>query len=323
MKKATIVLLLLLVFLFMLTGCSSGSSINTASSPSNSAGESKNDAIGSSADSNSSYGSTAQTDTRKVEKSAKVTVETLNYDDTNAILETLTIQYGGYVESSVVDGQSINNLKRSRTADYVLRIPQEKLDAFLSGAFTSGTVTQKTVTGVDVSQQYYDNEARLAALKIQQNSLMDMLKKATSTEDMIKINQSLSNVLIQIEQLTSTQRKIDSLVSMSTVRVTVKEVTDSTKTDTSQGFGAQLWNTFLCSLNAFAGFCKILVLTIIAILPFAVFFGIIAVIIIIILKRRNIKKRKNSAALSQMYYSQQIPQQNIGQNDAENSPKQD
>lgn len=118
-----------------------------------------------------------------------------------------------------------------------------------------------------------------------------MLKKSGNLADLILINNSLTDVNTQIEQLTSELQKMDSLVNLSTVSVTIREVVQITeKSDSS--FGGQIASVFTDSLNALLIVLQVIIKIIVAILPFAIVFGGIAIIIILLVKFLIRRKRK-------------------------------
>ncbi|MDF2535647.1 MAG: hypothetical protein K0R18_1806 [Bacillales bacterium] len=230
------------------------------------------------------------TNNRKIIKNAKLDVETKKYADSLKQLESLVNQFNGYIENSNVNGGDSNSNKQSRSASYTVRIPADQLESFLSSMGTIGKITQKSTTGQDVTQQYFDKESRLTALKIEQASLEDFLKKSTTVKDTLEIYKELTNVNTEIEQLTGEVQKLDQLVSLSKVDITVNEVPEA-KVYNDGSFMSELKNVFVDSCRALLSLCGGIIKAVIATAPFALVFGVVAFIGYFIFKK--IKTRIN------------------------------
>jgi hypothetical protein len=299
-KLKNIACLLLISFVILFSGCSAGksSSMGTTNGASYSANTQDTAGITDSTNKSTATKSTTaaseQQISRKIVKTATLSVETLTYDKTISKLDSLVDQYSGYVENSTTQGQGLKNTAQTRTAQYTIRIPSDKLDDFLNSVGSIGNITSKTIKGEDITQTYFDKESRLTALKIQQTTLQDMLKKSGNLDDLIKINNSLTDVNTQIEQLTGELQKLSSLVDLSTVNVTINEVAQITKiTDKSDNsFGGQVLSVLTGSLNALLIVFKVIIEIIVAILPFVIVFGAIALVIIFLVKFFKRRKTK-------------------------------
>ncbi|MDF2556237.1 MAG: hypothetical protein K0R71_65 [Bacillales bacterium] len=217
------------------------------------------------------------TDNRKIIKNAKLDVETKKYTESIKHLESLVNQFNGYIENSNVNGGGLDSKEQTRTANYTVRIPTEQLDSFLGSIGTIGKITQKSITGQDVTQQYFDKESRLNALKIQRASLEDFLKKAANVKDSLEIYKELTNVNTEIEQLTGEMQKLDQLVSLSKVDIIVNEV-PAAKVYNDDSFMSEIKNIFVESSDAMLTFCGAIIKALVATAPFAIVFGVIGYI---------------------------------------------
>ncbi|WP_283609988.1 DUF4349 domain-containing protein [Faecalispora anaeroviscerum] len=158
-------------------------------------------------------------------------METLEFDKSIQTLQTLTEQLGGYIQESGVDGDGALQKNDSRTAHYVLRIPQEKLKAWKEQSGTIGSVLNVSSSSENITESYYDTEAHLSALRTQQTRLLELMKKADKMADIVELEKALADVTYQIEQLTGTLRQYDSLVNYSTITVDLYEVSKATIID--------------------------------------------------------------------------------------------
>ncbi len=103
-------------------------------------------------------------------------------------------------------------------------MPAEKYDQFLSSTGELGYVTSKNESSEDVGERYYDTEARLKTQRTKQERLLALLEKAETMEDIITLENALSDVEYQIEQYSSELNRYDALVGFSTFNIYLNEV---------------------------------------------------------------------------------------------------
>ena len=102
----------------------------------------------------------------------------------------------------------------------------------------------------DVSEAYYDSEARLATQRTKLERLQTLLAQAATMEDIIALESALSETELQIEFLTGSLRRYDSLVGYSTVNIHLREVYRlSTDEDVPMTFGQRLGSAFSTGLQ--------------------------------------------------------------------------
>ncbi|WP_165350705.1 DUF4349 domain-containing protein [Ectobacillus funiculus] len=173
---------------------------------------------------------------RKLIKNVEVRMETTEFDASIGKVEASVGKFGGYVEGSSVSGVSVQeNSSSTRSASYTIRIPANKLDDYLKEAGTIGNITSKQIMTEDVTSQYFDTEARLKSLKMQEERLLELLKQTGSLKDVIEIEKELAAVRYEIEGLTTTLKRYDSLVDYSTIRIELTEVQSLTQNASTLG----------------------------------------------------------------------------------------
>jgi hypothetical protein len=161
---------------------------------------------------------------RKIIKSASMEVQTLEYDLAVQRLNDKIIGVGGYIESSNVRGKDIEDDYETRSAHFTLRIPQKQFEQFMTDMSTVGTIIQSNTYGEDVTSQVFDHEAHKLTLEVQEERLLEILKKAEKIEDIITLERELSNIRYQIEGLSGTLKRLENLVSYSTLSISLYEV---------------------------------------------------------------------------------------------------
>ena len=227
------------------------------------------------------------TQNEKIIKTVELSVETKEYE---AYLKSLTASVsaaGGYVETSTTDlGSSAYS---NRYATYTVRIPSANLDAFINAANEKGTVVSKTENQQNVTLEYVDLESRIEAYKTEKATLTGLLEKAASLENVLAIQERLSEVNYQIETYTSQLKVLENRVSYSTVTMRINEV--ERVTESKPTVWTRIKNRFLNNLDILADGFIDLVVTVVGGLPVIVPLGI-GIFLAIIIIRKIIRKRR-------------------------------
>ena len=164
--------------------------------------------------------------------SASVTVETTTFDETVAGVTELVGRYDGWIESSSISGsnyyQKAKGTASTRDASFTLRIPSRRFNELMESLSALGNIPYSHIYTENVTSQYVDTQARLKAYQTQEARLLEMMELAESVEDVIIIEDRLTELRYRIESLQSTLNNWDRRVSYSTVSLTVKEVREYT-----------------------------------------------------------------------------------------------
>lgn len=179
---------------------------------------------------------------RKIIKQAEILQKVTELNPAMKKIQQLVDQSGGFIQTS-----SIEQLNDSlRQADYVIRIPQENYLSIVDQFMQVGKNELISQKGEDVTQTYYDNEARIKNLNSQEDAVRKLLDQAQQMEDILKIQQELFRIRGEIEQLQGQNRYLDNMSSLSTVHLTIQEAKplelakDSPWAQAAQGFLASL-----------------------------------------------------------------------------------
>jgi len=82
-----------------------------------------------------------------------------------------------------------------------------------------GTVENQNINSQDVTQQYIDLQAQLTSAQMEEQSLQAILAKATTVSDEIAIQEQLTQVIAQVENLQGQINYMQNQVAMSTITV--------------------------------------------------------------------------------------------------------
>ena len=141
-------------------------------------------------------------------------------DNTDLAITQVTqmaADYGGYVISSQTWFDSGNKFATLR-----LGIPSTDFENALSFLRNMGIqVLEETASGQDVSSEYADLATRLKNLEATADRVRGFLEQATTVEESLKINATLSDLEGQIEQLKGQMNYYEGRSAFSTVTVTL------------------------------------------------------------------------------------------------------
>lgn len=231
---------------------------------------------------------------QKIIEQLSYQVETLKFDDSVKKIQSLCSEMGGYVQDSNVTGSGLVQ-ENLRNANYVLRIPQEKLGQFKNSAGSIGNIVSFSTSSENVSEKYYDTEARLKSLRTQQERLLALLKKSGSLADVVTLEKALADVNYQIEELTGTLRKYDSLIDYSTVNIQLNEVVKPTELEkTPVSVGDKIQKQFKDSLRALGGFGEGLLVFFIGGSPILVPLLLVALFVFFRIRRKRKHTKKEN-----------------------------
>ena len=247
---------------------------------------------------------------RKIIKNGDLSIQTREFDEFLTNLNRSILAVGGYVEASSINGNSYNK-NRMRSADVTARVPAEQLDAFCDQVSELGNVTYKNLYTRDVTLTYVDLESHVKALRTEQQTLMDLLAKAEKVEDIILIQNRLSDVLYEIESYESTLRTFDDQIAYSSVHLSIQEVQRETtveKETAGQEIARRFKENWEDVKDGFARFGIDFVSDLPIIIVWVVFLGIVVLVIVRIVKggpKRKARREKRKAMKLQKKYQKE------------------
>ena len=230
----------------------------------------------------------------KIIREITISGETKNFNDASQAIKTNLSEADGYIEKSdITGGENLRNDKKTaKRGTFVLRIPSEKLDAFLEQTKGLLNVTNSVESATDVTLEYYDIESRLNTLKSKKTALENMLEKAETINDILLIQDNLYQVIADIEAYQTKLNAFDNKVDYSTITLTVYEVIEYTEIE-EEGFWNRVGNAFVKTWQNFGEFAQNFAVFLVYCMPVLVIFAIAAIIILIVwLNKRKHNNKK-------------------------------
>jgi hypothetical protein len=175
---------------------------------------------------------------RKIIKNGNVSIKAVDVENKMNDITALAEQNGGYVESSYVDNIVQPRMEAAQDskvametttmiANMTIKVPADKFTSTFQTIIGMGKLVNQSSNSNDVTVQYRDIEARIANLKIQEKNLQEIMTKATTVEDTLKVEVELNRVRTEIDIMTGNLKNWDQLVEYSTIYVNMTEVKEA------------------------------------------------------------------------------------------------
>ncbi|NLJ97769.1 MAG: DUF4349 domain-containing protein [Tissierellia bacterium] len=240
---------------------------------------------------NSSEKDESPLEPEKVITTIDIYFETTQFEKTNEDLNNLIKKHKAYVENSNINYNTHYNNKSFRNGFYVIRIPKDNINSFKSDLNGIGNIVSENTSKEDVTKQYKDTESRLKIIEVKEERVLALLSKAEKIEDIIKLEDQLSKIIYEKEELKASIMDIDDKIDFTTMQINIEEVEKLTNQDSiDTSFGTKFINAISDSIFFFKKSLENLILLLVYIFPFALIIAIIAYFVIRILKK--IKKSK-------------------------------
>ena len=260
---------------------------------------------------------------QKVIFTGTISLETLDFEKSRKEIFDYIDSIGGFVQNSSIHGGGIN-YKGLKSGEFVFRIPKQKYNGVFTDMGKFGTVVSQQSSGEDITERYFDNEARVKSLTIQEERLLDLLKKATKMEDIISLEKELQRVRYDIENLTGTLKKWDGLVEYSTITLELREVEQikAPEPQKKNGLLSRMSYGFKSSADGMLELAQGLLVFLVASIPVVVPIAAFGLIVFFLVKRsirRGNLKRQTNAQNKYNSINSNIPNSNVANSNALNN----
>jgi hypothetical protein len=185
---------------------------------------------------------------------------------------------GGFVLSSQIRGQ--------RRGTLVLRIPAKRFDDAMVSLRGIGVVQAQSITGKDVTAQYIDLKARLQNAIGQRTVLRNLMAEATTIQETITVQNRLSQVELEVEQIQGQLNFIEDQVAEATVRVELHEEDTAQLQQTESVENPSLGSAWDRSIQGFLNVVSAVVIGLGYLLPLAALALIVWLITAAVRRRR-------------------------------------
>lgn len=245
----------------------------------------------------------AQEIDRQLIRTADLEVTVDSYEAARTELTAEAEASGGYLSESdqqTREREFDNRTETWTTGTLTYRIPSESFDDFYETVEGTGNVTDASTGTEDVSDQLVDLEARLDNLETQRDRLRGLYEDANETQDVLSVEERLSEVQEEIERLEAKRESLRDRVAYSTVTVTLSEPTPepetaATKETEPAWYETSVVSAFVSSIDGVVTVARAAVVLGAYLAPYALAFGT-PLALLVVGKRRYLDRRGRSSA---------------------------
>ncbi|MDY0235615.1 MAG: DUF4349 domain-containing protein [Gudongella sp.] len=212
--------------------------------------------------------------------------ETTEFENSLDRMYALIEENKGYISSSNIYFRNYYDTQRMRSGEFAIRIPRDKVNQFKSQIPEIGNLVNESSSKEDVTTYYTDTESRLNVLEIKESRLLSLLEKAEKIEDILAIENQLSQVISEKEELKKTLVNLDDKIDYSTINLSLAEVRKVSTTETTETtFIDRMTNAFNNSLYQFRRSAENFAVFIVYNLPF-----ILVLLLVLLIAYKIIRK---------------------------------
>jgi len=206
--------------------------------------------------------------TRKIIYNADMALVVEDTEKAAQEISDLATNMGGYVAS-------MNGYRRDDQMyfDITIRIPSDKFEAGRNALRDLAVrVEHENVSTNDVTDQYFDIDARLRTLKATEEELTALLKETRErggkVEDVMKVYNRLIEIRSEIESLQGQLNRLDKLVGFSTLDIHLQPYVLASSIESSDWRPAEIIHNSIATLmNALTGLATLIIQLVIVVLP--------------------------------------------------------
>lgn len=224
---------------------------------------------------------------------ASIELQTTDYETSETAITELVKSCGGYFETKSLRNRSSGY----RYADFTVRVPAAEFEHFCEQVGTMLHVTYMSSSAENITEAYYDTDARLKTAQIKLERLQTLLAKAETMADIITIESAISETEYEIESLSGTLRHYDALVDYATIDLSLSE---TYKLDANSGapltFGERLARAFSNGLASAGEFAEELLLSLASAWVALLVLAVLLLLAVRVLKKHPLRLRRKKQA---------------------------
>jgi hypothetical protein len=134
-------------------------------------------------------------------------------------ISAMVAKGGGYVENT-----SSNDLGgNAPTIEMTVRVPSTGFEDSMATLAGLGHVLSKSVDAKDVTAEIVDLGARIKTLGAKEETFREMLKASRNIDDVMSLQEKLSQVRMEIERMDAQRKSLSDLASLSTIKISLTQ----------------------------------------------------------------------------------------------------
>ncbi|WP_034743465.1 DUF4349 domain-containing protein [Chryseobacterium vrystaatense] len=187
---------------------------------------------------------------KKIIKNGTMKLQVGDIKKTQNQVEDILKKNNAYIQNEQFQNTDIDD-----NLDLVIRVPHKNFDALVN-SFSNGigSVLSKNISSDDVTEEYTDVSIKLANKKIYLEKYRDMLRSASTTKDMLEIQETIRELEDEIDVAEGRLRFIDDRVNYSTLNLGLYKEKVRSSATSKIGFGSRFGDSVTEGWNSFVSF---------------------------------------------------------------------
>jgi len=154
---------------------------------------------------------------KKIIKTAYISIEVENYLDERKLIDTSLKECNAYIVN-----ENLQNTESQISNSINIKVPANQFDNLLDKlSKIAKKVDYQNIETKDVTEEYIDIETRLANSRKVEQTYLRLLRRTNTIEDILKIEQKLSEIRTDIESTEGRLKYLNHQVSFSTISLNV------------------------------------------------------------------------------------------------------
>lgn len=225
---------------------------------------------------------------RMVIKTACITIEVSKYDEAFISVQKIAADLDGFISSSMISSGD----RRHPSGRVTVRVSSKKFDETFQRIKKIATnVENEEISGSDVTEEFYDVSARLENKQKAEKRYQEILKVAKKAKEVLEIEEAITGVREEIEQLMARKHYLSDQTKLSTINVSMHEPYPAFVSE-KQGFWSKITTGTRAGFDGFTDTVSFLITTIITYSPI-----LFLVIIFLIIVVKYVKLNKKLALM--------------------------
>lgn len=241
---------------------------------------------------------------RMVIRTGNLSINVENVDKAADAVKQLAEGSGGFIEYSQIDNITVPKYEYNegaevavetteKQANMTIRVPEGQFQSIFNNIKGMGKLVNENINGNDITSEYRDTQARVDNLKIQEESLKQLMTKAKNVDEILRIETELNRVRTDIDINTGSLKRWDNLVQLSTINIYMKELKpEELKSVDVPGMWGKAYQGFIKAINNVVGGLEKAVIFLVAAIPYMIVAAIAAAIVVFIAGKLKLKKKQ-------------------------------
>ncbi len=241
---------------------------------------------------------------RKLVYTASYDIQTEEYEQDYISIINAASRYNGYVSNESTYGtKPVQQGDPGRMTEMELKIPVENYTKFTADLSGIGYIANKNQFVDDITTAYMDTESRINLLETRYDKLNQHLKQATKMEDIITLEEEMTQILYELEVLKGEMRGYDNLITYSTINIRLDEVVEITEMPVSKdSFWDRAGDGFMGTMAGVGAFFEGVGVFLVSAFPVIIILAALAAAAIVIIKaakKRRAKRVEEAKAIAE------------------------